>query len=184
VNKYTRLGKSYLMMLTLHFLSAATLIGVWILTIDDPLVIDLLLKPEYKDTSFEVNAEYAGEIELFVYLAFVKLVLWSVAFSFLWLSYSSLVPIEQPGQAKSMGWFWWLLLVSGLFGAFGIFGLHFMELTDFGGQTDLLALDMRMPMATGWVFLFLILYAVCGTFFTTTRIARPAVPLASRVLRN
>ena len=77
-----------------------------------------------------------------------------------------------------------LLLVVGIGGSFGVFGDYFLELGNFAGQTEFLAEDKKVPMALAWMFVFTIFYIFCGTFFTTPKIARTAVPFAAHVFRS
>jgi hypothetical protein len=184
VNKYTRLGVSTLTMILLHLVVAGALFGIWNLTIDNHFVADRLLNPLLLDNNADTNIIYANEIVSFIYLAFLYLILWSIVLSFTWLVFSSISPIERPGQAKKLTWLWVILLIAGLGGAFLIFGTHFLELGDYTDQTDLLAEDKRIPMASAWGGMFFVFYFLCGTFFTTPKIVRTAVPFAAHVFRS
>jgi hypothetical protein len=184
VNKYTRLGMSSFIMIALHAAVAGALFGIWHLTTDTFFVGERLLNPDFKNDDANVNTVYASEIVSYLYLAFVYLTLWSIIVSFLWLAFSSLAPIERPGQAKRLSWLWVLLLVVGIGGAIGVFGYYFLELGNYNGQSDLLADDIKFPMTLAWGVVFFIYYIFCGTFFTTPKIARTAVPFAAQVLRS
>jgi hypothetical protein len=184
MNKYTRLGTSCLTMIGLHIAAAGILYGMWNLSIDDKFVVSRLLEPNYVNDNAEANIAFASEIVSFIYSAFFHLTMWSIAVSFLWLAISTLAQIEQPGHAKKLSWLWVLLMIVGTGGTFGIFGYYFLEFGDFAGQTDLLAEDKRIPLTLVWGFVFLIFYILCGTFFTTQKIARTAVPFAAHVIRS
>jgi hypothetical protein len=184
MNKYTRLGTSSFTMVVLHIAVAGALFGIWNMGIDDRFVADRLLNPDFIDDNPEVNTENVNEIVSFIYSAFFHLILWSIMVSFLWLAFSSLAPLERPGQARKLSWFWTLLIIVGVGGSYCIFGYYFLEFDDFAGETDLLAEDKSTPMAVAWMLMFFVFYVFCGTFFTTPKIARTAVPFAASVIRS
>jgi len=170
-------------MIALHAAVAVALYAIWALTTDDKFIVESLLRPEYLDDNYQNNITYAIELKGFIVSAFISLTLWSIIVSFLWLALSSLAPIERPGQAKKLSWLWVLLMAVGICGAVCVFGYYF-ELGGIGGEIDLLSDDRKLPITLAWVFVFLFYYTFCGSFFTTPRIARTAVPLAARVFRR
>ena len=169
-------------MLALHVAVAVALYAIWNLATDDNFIVENLLTPQYLDESADVNVIYADDIKGIIDSAFVTLTLWGIIVSFLWLTKSSITPIERPGQAKKLSWLWAFLIAVGVCGAICIFG-YFFTLVGFVG-TDLVADDKKLPMTLAWVLMFLLYYIFCGSFFTTPRITRTAVPFAARFFRR
>ena len=185
MNKYTRFGTSTLSMIVLHIAAASIFVGIWSISVDAQFVVLNLLVPDLVQDVEETNRVMANEIISYFHKAFFFLTLWSLIMSFFWLAYSSLASVERPGQARRLRWFWLYLMTIGIAGACCIFGYYFLEIENFYyGVSDLLNTEKQIPITISWGFIFFVFYFLCGSLFTTPKIARTAVPFAARVVRS
>jgi hypothetical protein len=186
--KFIRLGSATCIMGGLHaaLFGGIYLLWIFVYSVDTEFLVTHLLDPEFSvENEAEAAQDDARELEQVVQIAFAYMAGWSALLSFVWLAVSSLIRFERPGHAANFIWIWFVLLLAGGVGAGLIFGYHLIDADLFGGGvTDLLRRDLRAPLAVAWIAGVVFAYVLCGTFFTTPKIARPAVPLASRLLRS
>lgn len=185
MNRYARLTLSSLIMIALHIGAGFMLFSIWTLISDPSFVAYNMLDEAKSQEVYDTNLMMARDISFYFERAFMFLLLWSGALSFIWLLRASMAPLDRPGQARRMRWLWTLLMFLGITGSICIFLYYFVEIPEiYAPQTDLLSPHLRIPLTAFWGVLFFLFYFVCGSVFATPKISRTAVPLSSRILHS
>ena len=171
-------------------LSVLKLLGLIILFIALFYVAKLTIGPNSELVQFDLlnrayktandpasNIELAADLLAAIDQLILKLLIITFAISFCWVVFANLKPISRPGVARKFVVVWLCGLALGILVCVTISAFFSFEVN------DLIAVEKRplVPIVGGSVFV--VGYTVFGTFFTTPKMMRPAVPIISAIFR-
>jgi hypothetical protein len=125
------------------------------------------------EANLALTEELLGEIDLLA----LELVGISALVNFFWVVFASMKSIDRPGVAKNFAWVWFLGLAVGIVASMTVSAYFVIEITDLVTKSK----RFLFPVMGGLAFV--VGYTIFGTFFTTSRMMKPAVPVISAIQR-